>query len=129
METIQLSIVADPGVLEMLVEAAEDLSGVTITQPRPIDPSGEGLGFPIDGKFVMDALEVAAIFIATADSLTTLVEKWLKRRDLPTLTSETSPQRMVIADIRTGEVLYEGPDLDQLVVLKILKRSARRAGD
>jgi hypothetical protein len=119
MGSLRISVVAHPGDLELLTLASHGVEGTTVTTPQPVDPSGEGLDFPIDGKTIMDTLEVAALFLTSADALSALFERWFDLRSKRPNDDAAVGHQIFLANVQTGEVLYEGSDLDTTTLHKI----------
>ena len=105
------TIVASEEDLELLIDIARQLDEAIVSEPEPVDTSGDGLNFPIDPDTAVTGLQIVAAGVSTVNGVRQLLEAWAKRRKEKRQTTKSAASVVLISDVKTGERLYSGSDL------------------
>ncbi|MEU2701347.1 MULTISPECIES: hypothetical protein [Micromonospora] len=115
--------------MDLLISAASSLQEVKISERRPLDTAGDGLAFPLDAGLALQALEVAGAVAGSVEAMRLLLEAWRKVRSKRSGDSADTSSQIFICNLRTGEVMYSGDQLDAAVIDAVLSKVEKGSRD
>lgn len=121
MSRYALSVVAEDEDIKLLQAAAEVVPASKITTAQTLDDTVEALNFPIDADTLIESLKFVGAFFETTAAIKQLLDAWSSRRNKDHESKNRREDQIMIADVRSGRILYSGKHLDEAVVGEIIK--------